>query len=106
MPFANLRTPKSDWVAEPKQVRPGLLAARSLLSHGDRYAAISLMNVSGVEQTLREGHVLGLASPCPPQCILPFEATDGSPQSDNADREVVIGNGETQVKCATVHTTR
>jgi len=48
MPFVNLRTVESDWITESKQVRPGLLAARTLLSHDDNHAAISFVNVSGV----------------------------------------------------------
>ena len=30
MAFVNLSTPPSDWVTEPKEVKPGLLAARTL----------------------------------------------------------------------------
>jgi len=62
--FVNMHTPHSDWLTEPSQIRPGLLAARTLLSDNDEYAAICLMNVSGVEHSLRGGHSLGVAMPC------------------------------------------
>ena len=49
MPFINLRTAESDWVTESKQLRPGLLVARTSLSHDDNYAAVSFVNVSVIE---------------------------------------------------------
>ena len=50
MPFLNLNAPNRDWVTDPKEIKPGLLAARTLLSNDDTHAAILVMNVSGVEQ--------------------------------------------------------
>ena len=65
MPFLNLNAPNSDWVTDPKEIRPGLLAARTLLSNDDTHAAILVMNVSGVEQSFRKGHALGTVASCP-----------------------------------------
>jgi len=69
MPFVNMHTPRSDWITRSSEVRPGLLAARTLLADNDQYAAIRFMNVSGVQQSLRGGHSLGVASPCDPTLI-------------------------------------
>lgn len=120
MPFANLRTPDSDWVSEPKEVRPGLLAARTLLPHDDKYAAISLVNLSGVEQSLRVGHNLGAATSCSPKSVFPFTANDqavdemtvGSAdvvtqQTVSADSDIACNQNsdvvDNAIKCATVH---
>jgi len=72
MPFVNLRTAESDWVTESKQIRPGLLAARTLLPHDDDYAAISFVNVSGVDQSLKRGLALGVAAPCSSDLVRPW----------------------------------
>ena len=79
MPFVNLRTVESDWITESKQVRPGLLAARTLLSHDDNHAAISFVNVSGVNQSLRQGFALGVATSCPPDLVRTFMDTHHGP---------------------------
>jgi len=60
LPFVNMCTPSNEWVTESREVRPGLFAARTLLAHDDRYAAVAFMNVSGVDQTLREGYCYSL----------------------------------------------
>jgi len=110
LPFVNVHTPKSDWLTEPQVVRPGLLAARTLLSHNDRHAAIAFMNVSGVDQPLRPGHALGLAISCSSDAI-----NHCKPPSDTIDAElpviderIDVNNGncgdETFVKCAAIHT--
>jgi len=72
MPFVNLCTPDSDWVSESRQIRPGLLAARTLLPHDDGHAAIAFMNVSGISQSLKPGHALGVATPCSPDLVRPL----------------------------------
>jgi len=80
LPFVNLHTPSKEWVTEAKEVRPGLLAARTLLTHDDQFASVAFMNVSGVEQTLRGGYALGTATPCTLQA-------DGTSASVNDDRQ-------------------
>ena len=65
LPFVSLHAPRVDWLTEPREVRPGLLAARTLLADNDEYAAIQFINVSGVAQVIREGHPLDEATPCP-----------------------------------------
>jgi hypothetical protein len=40
LPLVSWRTPSSDWLTEPKEVRPGLNAARTLLPESDQYAAV------------------------------------------------------------------
>jgi len=114
MPFINLNTPKAEWVTEPKEIRPGLLAARTLLGHNDQFAAIAFMNVSGVEQSLRQGHSLGLATSCPINAVQSLTDPESVPPGNqpHADGIVSVADGgrlvagnddDTQVKCATVH---
>jgi len=85
LPFVNMHTPQSNWLTESSEVRPGLLAARTLLSDNDEFAAICLLNVSGVEQSLRGGYALGVASPCDtddPTTDETDRPTDGSNSDD------------------------
>lgn len=120
MPFVNLHTVESDWITESKPVRPGLLAARTLLSHDDNHAAISFVNVSGVDQSLRQGFALGVATSCPPDLVRPFmDARHGlamqsagedidTPTAETVDggrdvHESVSDESDTQVKCASIH---
>ena len=117
MPYVNLSTTESEWVIDAKQVRPGLLAARTLLSNDDRYAAISVLNLSGVDQSLREGHALGLASSCivcsPPEPVPANEihqacnvdsGNNDSVAATCSNRNTAAG-GDTGdvVTCATIH---
>jgi len=94
MPFVNLQTPLADWLSESKEVRPGLLVARTLLADDDRYAAIRFINVSRVTQLVKEGHALGLATPCVADhtIIRKVEPELTSPSAENqaeGDRGVV-----------------
>jgi len=68
-----LDAPKGNWVTEPRQVRPGLLAARTLLPHCDHFAAIALINLSGTDQALRPGHALGSAAYCSPKAVWQYD---------------------------------
>ena len=63
MPLANLHAPKGDWLVEPKEVRPGLLMARSLLSDSDNYRAVRLINLSHKDQRVDRGTLIGGAGP-------------------------------------------
>jgi hypothetical protein len=47
LPINSFRSPKCDWLVEPKEIKPGLLVARTLLSDSDEFAAVRLINVSG-----------------------------------------------------------
>jgi len=90
MPFVNLITPKNEWLTEPKEIRLGLLAARTLLSHDDRFAAIAFMNVSGTDQALCKGSGLGMATTCPDANVRLLVKPDLTAEIDNTP-EVVIG---------------
>ena len=90
--YANLNTPQFDWLAEPTQVKPGLLAARTLLPNDDTYASILLLNVSGVNQIVSCGHSLGNATPCVSNTTNNSVASDVDPST------------QTLVKCATIDT--
>ena len=64
--YVNLHTPRTDWITESKEVRPGLLAARTLVSGDDKYAAIRLINLSEEDRTIRCKSSLGEATMCAP----------------------------------------
>ena len=121
MPFVDLYTPDGDWISESRQIRPGLLAARTLLPHDDVHAAIAFMNVSGINQSLKPGLALGVATPCPPDTVRPLVAAktglaeQGDSQNDvpaakltdvnYRTSEPPSDNDDTRVKCASVHIT-
>jgi len=63
MPLSNLHAPKGDWLVEPKEVRPGLLLARSLLSDSDNYCAVRLINLSHKDQRVDRDMLIGGAGP-------------------------------------------
>ena len=58
--LANWHTPNCEWVTEFRELRPDLLAAQMLLLNSDKYTAIHLVNISGVDQVLQRGHALGI----------------------------------------------
>jgi len=61
--LSNFIAPKCDCQAEAKEVRPGLLAGRTLLGTSDDFAAIKFINISGKKQELRSGRCWGKAEP-------------------------------------------
>jgi len=76
LPFHNLREPVTDWIVENKQVRPGVLTARTLLPHNSDYAAVAILNMSGVEQVLKSGLEIGRARICPRKLIAKFDCVN------------------------------
>ena len=95
LPFHDLRVQKSDWLVETKQIRPGLLAARTLLPHNSGYAAIVLLNMSGINQSLKSGLELGRAVACPPQVIRELESDEFDyAKSAASNNGVAISVGE------------
>jgi hypothetical protein len=63
MPINSFRTPSCDWLVEPKEIKPGLLIARTLLPNSDQFAAVRLINISGKMHELNSGLLLGFAQP-------------------------------------------
>ena len=59
-------------MSEARQVRPGLLAARTLLPHSSKYSAVTFLNMSGKDQTVRPGVQLGEASAISAELVCPF----------------------------------
>jgi len=45
--FVNLHEQRADWLTESKEVKPGLLTARTLLNDDDTHTTICFINVSG-----------------------------------------------------------
>jgi len=64
MPLLHLRMPGNDWISEAKEIRPGLLIARTLLPNNSEFAAVAMLNVSGKDQMLRHDMQIGMATPC------------------------------------------
>ena len=61
LPACSFHTPAGSWLIEPKEIRPGLLLSRSLMSDEDVYPAVQLINISDKPQILPAGLNLGLA---------------------------------------------
>ena len=83
LPFVNLHEQRADWLTERKEVKHGLLAARTLLSDDDKFAAIRFINLSGVDQVVKQGHSLGEATPCALDFVI--RQVDSSPSPSPAD---------------------
>ena len=60
LPACSFHTPAGSWLIEPKEIRPGLLLSRSLMSDEDAYPAVQLINISDKPQILPAGINLGL----------------------------------------------
>jgi len=52
-------TPSADWVVEAKRWRPGVFAARTLLSDNSKCAAVRIANTSGFPFHLTKGRFVG-----------------------------------------------
>jgi len=63
MPIANWHVPWCDWVTEPREIRPGVYAASTMLPGVDTFAAIRFINLSGQDQIVHRGTFLGKAVP-------------------------------------------
>jgi hypothetical protein len=70
LPFNSLRAPNCDWLLEPREVKPGLLVATTLLPNSDEFAAVRLVNVLGKTQHFDPGLFQSDAQPA--VCLGPF----------------------------------
>jgi hypothetical protein len=77
--FTNLHAPRCDWVNEPREVQPGLLAARTLLPESDEWAAVQCNNTGKTPQRIRVGIYLGEAQPGIVMDEYPLAWVDGPP---------------------------
>jgi hypothetical protein len=59
MAYTNLRAPISDWLIEPRQIRPGVLLGHTLLPDTDEFAAVRMINLSGRKQCINGNILLG-----------------------------------------------
>ena len=85
--YTNLHAPSSDWLVEPKQVKPGLLIGRTLLPNVDECAAVCVINLSGAEQCIKSGCYLGEAESVPADWTL-CNINSGVSRSCTVDRTV------------------
>ena len=63
LPRNSMKVPKCDWLVAPREIKPGLFAARTLLADSDEFAAIRFVNISGKTQCINAGTRLGDAQP-------------------------------------------
>jgi predicted aspartyl protease len=61
--FVNLRSPAGNWVTEVKEIRPGLIAARTIVSDDSDYYVVQFINISGRRHYVRRYGFLGEAVP-------------------------------------------
>jgi transposase InsO family protein len=61
--FVNLRSPAGNWVTEAKEIRPGLIAARTIVSDDSDYSVVQFINISGRRHYVRRYAFLGEAAP-------------------------------------------
>jgi len=92
LPFQNMRTPKSDWLSEARQVRPGLLAARTLLPHSSKYSAVTFLNMSGKDQAVRPGLQLGEATAVSANLVRPFAVGMNGDATEFVDGQSATGD--------------
>jgi len=101
LPVSSLRTPKCDWVVETREIRPGLLGARTLLPSSDQFAAVRFLNLSGNSVLLKAGTFIGNAEPG--ICLGPIENNDNTAvmlcdnPSDNSRQPVSSRRHDTNV---------
>src|SRR6266516_917788 len=57
----NWRTPRSDWLIQPKELGNGLLVARAILPYNDDLAAVRVLNITDHMVTVPEGCDMGRA---------------------------------------------
>lgn len=91
--FVNLHEQRADWLTGSQQVKPGLLAARTLLSDDDKYAAVRLINLSGTNQVVRQGHSLGVAVPCTTDYVVCPADSNPRPPPARSDAERSFHSG-------------
>ena len=63
LPLSNLHVPICDWVCDAKEIRPGVVMARTLLPDCDNMAAIQFLNLSDKDQVFKSDLLLGCAEP-------------------------------------------
>ena len=70
-------TRPGDWVAETKELAPGVFTARTLLPPEDQFAAVRVVNLSTKPFTVRAGLCMGLADSA--ECLSGYGTRDGRP---------------------------
>jgi transposase InsO family protein len=58
-----VKTPSTDWVLEPKSLRQGVVAARTLLSGSATQSVIRIINYSNSNHSMHAGQCIGTAEP-------------------------------------------
>lgn len=100
LPACSRYTPSADWLIEPKEIRPGLLLSRSLVSDKDHFAAVKILNMSGKDHTLPAELRLGDAEVG--NCLGSlYEKSSGTdPNNFQVKTEQDFDNDETVLKTA------
>jgi len=63
LPMCSLRVPIADWLVESKEIKPGVVVARTLLDPENKNAAVRCVNLSSKEYVLKPGFHIGDAEP-------------------------------------------
>jgi hypothetical protein len=75
--YLSLHTPKSDWLFESRELQPGLVVARSLLSNSDEFAAVRAINLSEKDLVIHKGNCLGCIEAVSPEAIVQLGNVSG-----------------------------
>jgi len=91
----NLEFVSSDWLAEAVELRPGLLVTRTLLPDCDKYAAVPVVDVSGLDQILHSNLCIGQAvlKECLNDCVAALSQAHSvdAPASGNKRKQAAAG---------------
>jgi len=102
LPISSWRTPLSDWLTEPRQIKPGVFAASTLLSHCDEFAAVRFINISADKFLIREGLCIGKAVPGVATCESEPIVSDVSPRTGRlASAGLPVGEQSVNIDCWT-----
>jgi transposase InsO family protein len=63
MTWSSLRSPKADWLIEPKKLRPGVFISRTLLPGDKNSSVVRVVNSSDYQCKIKSGQFLGDAEP-------------------------------------------
>ena len=81
----SLRDVGSTWALESRQLRPGVLVARSVMPDRHHDVAVRLLNVTNRPQTVRSGTCVGVLRPVDVCCV-----DDGRPSSQSAGQPPTV----------------
>jgi len=97
--WSSLRTPKADWLVEPKRLRPGVFVSRTLLPGDRNSAAVRVVNASGYPCKIRAGRLLGDAIPARAESPVSVHDQTGSVDQTGSSDQTGLMSPVEQTKC-------